>query len=61
MVPDYVKSQHENHSHSKTHLPGYHDSAANVTNSAFYSNCVTVSGSIATCKQKHPIILCPNP
>jgi len=37
MVPEHGKSQHENHSHSKTRLPDYHDSAANVTNSAFYS------------------------
>jgi len=36
MVPDYGKSQHKNHWHSKTRLPDYHDSAANVTNSAFY-------------------------
>jgi len=61
MVPDYGKSQHENHSHSKTRLPDYHDSAANVTNSAFYSNCVAVSGPIATSKQKHPVISWPNP
>ena len=27
MVPDYGKSQHENHSHSKTRLLDYHDSA----------------------------------
>ena len=38
-------------------VPDYYDSAANVTNSAFYSNCVTASGSIATSKQKHPVIL----
>jgi len=57
MVPDYVKSQHENHSHSRTCLPDYHDdSAANVINSAFYSKCVTVSGLIATSKQNHPVI-----
>jgi len=31
------KSQHENHSHSKTCLHDYHDSATNVTNLAFYS------------------------
>ena len=43
MVPNYGKSQHENHSHSKTRLPDYHDSATNVANSAFYSNCVAVS------------------
>jgi len=53
MGPDYGKSLHENHSHGKTRLPDYHDSAANVTNSAFYSNRVTASGPIATSKQKH--------
>jgi len=37
MVPDCGKGQHENHSHSKTRLHDYHDSVANVTNSAFYS------------------------
>jgi len=57
MVPDNGKSQHENHSHSKTRLPEYHDSAANVTNSAFYSNCVTANAPIATSKQKYPVIL----
>ena len=35
MVPDYGKSQHENRSHNKTRLPDYHNSAGNVTNSAF--------------------------
>jgi len=55
--PDYGKSQYENHSHSKTRLPDYHDSAANVTNLAFYSNCVTANGRIATSKQEHPAIL----
>jgi len=35
MVPDYGKSQHKNPSHSKTRLPDYHDSAANVTNQRF--------------------------
>jgi len=39
MVPNYGKSQHENHSHSKTRLSDYHDSAAIVTNSAFHINC----------------------
>jgi len=48
MVPDYGKSQHENHSDSKIRLPEHHDSAANVTISAFYSNCVTDSRPIAT-------------
>jgi len=57
MVPDYDKSQHKNHSYSETGLPDYRDSAANVTNSAFYSKCVTASGPIATSKQKHPVIL----
>jgi len=61
MVPDYDKSQHENHSRRKTRLPDYHDSAANMTNSVFYSNCVTASGPIATSNQKHPVILWPNP
>jgi len=40
--PDYGQSQHKNHSHSKTRLPDYQDSAANVTNSAFYSSYVTL-------------------
>jgi len=61
MVPDYGKSQHENHSHSKTHLPDYHDRAANVTNSALFSNCVTANGPIATFKQEHPVIFWSNP
>ena len=61
MVPDYEKSQQENHSHNKTRLPDYHDSAANVTNSAFYSNCVAASRPMATFKQKHTVILWPNP
>jgi len=56
MVPDYGNGQHENHSHSKTRLPDHHDSAANVTNSAFYSNCVAASGPIAISKQNHPVI-----
>ena len=46
MVPDYGRSQHENFSHSKARLPDYHDSAANVANSAFYSDCVAASGPI---------------
>ena len=37
MIPDYGKSQHENHSHSETCLHDYHDSDTNVTNSAFSS------------------------
>jgi len=60
MVPSYGKNQHENHSHSKTRLPDCYDSAANVTNSAFYSNRVTANGPIATSKQKHPVILSTN-
>jgi len=40
---DHGQSQHENHLHSKTCLHGYRDSAANVANSAFYSNHVTAS------------------
>jgi len=55
-VPDYGQSQYENHLHSKTRLHDYHDSAANVVNSAFYSNCVTTSRLISTSKQKHPVI-----
>jgi len=50
-VPNHGKSQRENHSHSNTHLLDHHNSAANVTNSAFYSNRVTTSGPIATSKQ----------
>jgi len=49
-LSDYGKNQHKTHSHSKTRLPDYHGGAANVTNSAFYSNCVTASGPIATSK-----------
>jgi len=45
----------------KTRLLDYHDSAANVTNSAIYSNRVTASGPVPTSKQKHPVILCTNP
>jgi len=58
---DYGQSQCENHLRSKTRLRDYHDSAANVANSAFYSNRVTASIVIATSKQKHPVILWPNP
>jgi len=59
MVPDYGKSQHEKHSHSKTRLPDYYDSATNVTNSTFYTNCVTASCSrqasaTITSKQERP-------
>jgi len=54
VVPDVGKSQHENHSHSKARLPDYHDSAAKVLNSAFYSNCVTASRPVATYKTKTP-------
>jgi len=59
MVPDYGKSQCENHSYSKTRLPDYHDSAANVTNSRFYFNLVTISEPIAASKEKHPVICDP--
>jgi len=59
-VPDHGQNQRENHLHSKTRLPDYHDSAANVANSAFYSNGVTDSRPIATSKQKNPAILFPN-
>jgi len=50
-VPDHGQSQHENHLHSKTRLHDYHDCAANVGNSAFYSNRVTASRPIATSKK----------
>jgi len=60
-VPDRGQSQRKNHLHSKTRLPDYHDSAVNVANPAFYSNRVTASRPIATSKQKHPVILWPNP
>jgi len=60
-VLHHGKSQRENHSHIKTRLHGYHDSAANVVNSAFYSYHVTASRPTATAKQKHPVILWPNP
>jgi len=45
------------HLHSKTRVLDYHDSAANVVDSAFYSNRVTASRPMATSKQKHPVIL----
>jgi len=48
----HCQSQRENHLHSKTRLRDYHVSAANVANSAFYSNRVTASRPIATSKQK---------
>jgi len=60
-VPDRGQSQRENHLHGKTRLPDYHDSAANVANSAFYSNRVTASKPTPTSKHKHPVILWPNP
>jgi len=60
-VPDRGQSQRENHLHSKTRLLDYHDSAANVANSAFYSNRVTTSRPTATSKLKHPVVLWPNP
>jgi len=53
-VLDHGQSQRENHLHNKTRL---HDSAANVANSAFYSNRVTTSRPIDTSKQKPPVIL----
>jgi len=53
---NHGQSQHENHLHSKTRVLDYHDCAANVANSAFYSNCVTASRPIANSKQKHPVI-----
>ena len=56
-VPDHGQSQRENHSHSKTSLHDYHDSAANMINAAFHSYRVIASGPIATSKQKHPVIL----
>jgi len=56
-VPDHGQSQRENQLHIKTRLFDYRDRAANVANSAFYSNRVTASGPIATSKQKHPVIL----
>ena len=60
--PGDGQSQCENHLHSiKTRLHDYHDSVANVANSAFYSNRVIDSRPIATSKQKHPVILGPNP
>jgi len=60
-VPDHGQSQHENHLHSKTRLLDHHDSAANVANTTFYFNRVTASRPVATSKQKHPVILWPNP
>jgi len=56
-VPNHGKSQRENHLHSMTCLLDYHDSAANVINTAFYFNYVTASGPIDTSKQKHPVML----
>ena len=50
-VPNHGQSQHVNHLHSKTCLLDYHDCAANVANSAFYSKRVTTSRPIATSKQ----------
>jgi len=51
-VPDRGQSQRENHLLCKTRLLDYHDSAANVANRAFYSNCVTGSRRITTSNQK---------
>jgi len=56
MVPDYGKSQHENHSHSKTRLPDYHDSAANVTNPAFYS--VSLPADLQPLPNKNALSFC---
>jgi len=42
-VSDRGQSQRENHLHSKTRTLDHHDSAANVANSAFYSNRVTTN------------------
>ena len=58
-VPDHGQSQRKNHSRSKTLLHDYHDSAANVTNLAFYSNHV-IAGLIAISKQKHHCWTCCN-
>jgi len=41
-------NQCENHLHSKTRLHDYHDRAANVANSEFYSSRVTARKPIAT-------------
>jgi len=60
-VADRGQSQRKNHLHRKAPLLDYHDGAANVANSAFYSNRVTASRPIATSRQKHPSILSPNP
>ena len=60
-VLDHGQSQRENHLHNKTRLHDSQNSAADVANSAFYSNHVTTSRPIATSKQKHPVILWPNP
>jgi len=60
-VLDHGQIQRKNHLHSKTRLHDYHDSAANVANPAFYSNHVTASRPTATSKQKHAVILWPNP
>jgi len=50
-VLDHGQSQRENHLHSKTRLHDYHGSAANVANSAFCSNRVTVSRPTASAWQ----------
>ena len=60
-VLNHGQSQQKIRLHSETRLHDCHDSAANVANSAFYSNLVTASTPIATSKQKHPAILWPNP
>ena len=60
-VPNRGQSQRKKHLHSKTRLTDYHKSAANVENSALYSNHVAASRPIATSKQKHLVMLWPNP
>jgi len=53
--------QSRKHSYGRTRLPNYHDSAANVANSAVCSNCVAANGPIATFTQIHSVSLLPNP
>jgi len=48
--PIMARVNTKNHPHSKTRLSDYHDNAANVTNSACYSDCATACGPIATSK-----------
>jgi len=56
-VPDHGQSQHENHLHSKTRLPDYNDSAANVPNSAFYSKTFHRQQTYCHFQTKHPVFL----